>query len=353
MHSNSADLFRWTQRLNDVSAAARLLVAITFHFVPSRFGYLEEVLRSLADFPISLRSIVVFTNTDAPAELENIRQVFGKAGLVDGQDARLEVVPELSYPYWLPWAHKKLISRSFLAPDSPYSHFAYLEDDEQLTFENFAYFLAAREALCPFGLIPSFVRIEWSTDRACYVNTDHCAPVNLAIRPCISNGVYAFVETDNPYTGSFILDQELGREYVASRSFDRKRSRRVINWNVRERAAMGLTFENPPAPFLFRTVAPVSIDTHTIPSCAWLAHLPNNYANDPKRIPMTELFVDDFNASTEIRSSADGNHGYKFYSMKARGIESVRKLFMRLRIAAILKVKILYRIVFPRKSALH
>jgi hypothetical protein len=62
---------------------------------------------------------------------------------------------------------------------------------------------------------------------------------------------------------------------------------------------MGLTFEAQPAPFTYRAVVPVSRATRIAPSCAWLAHLPNNYADNADssfgKIAMTDLFAGDFN----------------------------------------------------------
>ncbi len=58
---------------------------------------------------------------------------------------------------------------------------------------------------------------------------------------------------------------------------------------------MGLCFEHIPPSFQSRYVVPVSIQTGLIPSCAWIFHLPNNYANDPQtsfgKVQMNALFI--------------------------------------------------------------
>jgi len=312
------------------AAEARLLIAITFHFVRGRFVYLGKVLRTLAAFPLKRRDIVVFTNTTDISEQESIRELFRTAGLVDGRDARLAVEAALAHPYHLAWAHKKLIAGAFLAPDSPYSHFAYIEDDLELTYENFVYFLAARDILRPFDLAPAFLRMEWSARRQCCVSSDATAPIKLAGRSFISEGGYAFVGVDIPYCGGFILDQDFAREYVKSRSFDLERSRKaspeVIHFGVRERAAMGLTFENPPAPFVHRVVVPVAITSRVAPQCAWLALLPNNYAEEPKwawgKIAMTELFAGHFNARKEVTLSSFISTRQKLFRLSSRAVKS-------------------------------
>jgi hypothetical protein len=291
------------------AAKASLLFAVSFHFVKERLVYLEKELRSLAAFPVSRRDTVVFTNTTNQAEQESIRQVLRAAGFVEGRDARLAVKADLPHPFDLTWAHKSLICDTFLAPGSTYTHFVYLEDDLHLTFENFAYFLAAREILRPFNnLVPGFLRTEWSSLRECLTNSDNHASNTLEGRSFITSGDYAFVAADNPYWAGFILDQDLAAEYVNSPSFAPKRSRtenpEVVNYGVRERAAMGLTFENPPAPFHYRVVVPVAMASRLAPSFALLAHLPNNYADIPDepmgKIAMTDLFAGNFDAKKEV-----------------------------------------------------
>jgi SEC-C motif len=274
------------------------MVAITFHFVADRLHYLDEVIGALAGYPVSKRKIVVVTNTTEKAEQDSLWHLFGKHKLAADREARLAVVADLPHPYLLTWAHKRLITDEFLAFEGEYTHFAYIEDDERLSFENFAYFLAAREMLRDAKLLPGFLRTEWSTKRQLYVNQDNIEPIVVADRPFVCRGDYILIEPPNPYCGAFILDRELALEYVRSRSFDPYLCSSVIPipvfGGVRERAAMGLTFEAPPRPFVSRVVVPVSLRTRTAPSCALLPHLPNNYADVATtlhgKIDMNELF---------------------------------------------------------------
>jgi len=268
------------------------MVALPFHYVASRLCYLDEVLGALASYPVSERNIVVFTNTTERSEQDSVRTLLEKHKLIEARDAHLMIATNLPDPYLLTWAHKKLITDEFL--NGRYTHFVYIEDDERLTFENFAYFLAGREMLRSAKLLPGFLRTEWSAARRLYVNQDNIQPVVVAERPFVRCGDYIFVECRNPYCGAFILDRELALEYASSPSFDPDRSRLVSPWGIRERAAMGLTFEAPPPPFSFRVVVPVSINARTAPTCAWLAHLPSNYADVMTtahgKIAMTDLF---------------------------------------------------------------
>jgi hypothetical protein len=199
----------------------------------------------------------------------------------------------------------------------------------------------ARDILRPFDLVPAFLRTEWSVERECHVNTDNTAPIKLAGRSFISDGDYAFVGVDNPNYSAYLLDRDLAREYVNSRSFDPKRSREVnpfgwferavLGWffenppapfhfGVYERAAMCLTFENPPAPFVYRAVVPVSISSRMVPQCAWLAHLPNYYADNPGsphgKIAMTDLFAGNFDPEKEVTLSSFKSTRQKLSPMK-------------------------------------
>jgi len=278
----------------ETASQSRVLVAISFHFVPERVGYLDQVLRSLAGFPVRALNVAWFTNTTKLAEQEILQQLFQKHSRVGNCGFRLIVESDLVHPYLLTWCHKRLIVSEFLVDEFDYTHFVYLEDDEPLTFDNLAYFVAARDFLRPSGLLPAFLRTEWSAARRLYVNHDNTTPIVVVERPFIRWGDYLFINPNIPYCGAFVLDKELALEYAASLSFDPTRSREVCYWGVRERAAMGLSFEAPPPGFPGRVVVPVSFVTREAPRCAWLAHTPNNYADRKDtplaKIPMTDLF---------------------------------------------------------------
>jgi hypothetical protein len=273
----------------------RILAAISFHFLEARLVFLAEVVRELAAFPVAAIDILVFTNAVDPGQLSAIETS------LSGASCEIVPAPALDHPYDLTWAHKPVIVSKFIGGKKTYSHFIYLEDDERMSFSNFCYFLEARETLRDSGLIPGFARVEWRAASRCFVNTDNVHRLALSGRPFAPRGRYNYIALDNPYYGAFILDQELAAEYVFSRSFDRARSCEVSSWEVRERAAMALMFEGAPPPFPARCVVPVDTAAKTIPSFATLAHLPNNYADDPNsgfgKIPMADLFQGEFEAA--------------------------------------------------------
>lgn len=77
----------------------------------------------------------------------------------------------------------------------------------------------------------------------------------------------------------FILDRELCREYFSSRSSDINESSSVTPWQISERSAMGLTWENVPKRFVSRLVVPVSKETGKVLPACLIDHLPSNYTN--------------------------------------------------------------------------
>jgi hypothetical protein len=138
------------------------------------------------------------------------------------------------------------------------------------------------------------VRVEFNPDKCVWVNTDNRAPVDASSRPQITVDEYCFINMQSPYAAIFILDKELAHEYTATRSFDRLASSEVVNYHIRERAAMGLTFENVPAGFRFRYVVPYSNDK-SVPHFCWVHHTTNRFARAGGRVfgkvPMNELLI--------------------------------------------------------------
>ena len=270
--------------------AARILGAITFHFDITRLGFLAEVLRSLSEFPVAAMHVVIVTNTFREEDLTLLRRLC--AEILSDKSTSIRSYGELSHPFDLTWCHKAIITSEFVEKtDGGHTHFLYIEDDIRLSFANFCYFAEFRERLRPTGLLPAFVRTEFSAAQGGLVASDAFSPVYVPVQSYISFDDLITANMPNPYNPCFILDRELAAEYVRTRSFDRAASVGVSPWGVRERAAMGLCFENVPKPFHSRYVVPVSMLNDTVPVFARIAHIPNNYANDPKT-PLGKVRID-------------------------------------------------------------
>jgi hypothetical protein len=292
------------------ACAARILVAITVHFNTDRLKFLAEVLRSLADFPVATMDIILVTNTVVADEVALLNRLCDE--ILPGKGASIRGYENLGHPFHLTWCHRTIIADEFTSEnDSQYTHFIYLEDDIDLNFRNFCYFLEYREILRDTGLIPSFLRVEYSTVLNGFVNTDNEQPIDLLDQPHIEVGDDVLVNIPNPYTACYILDLPLAAEFLRTRSFHRERSRAVTDWDVRERAAMGLCFENVPDSFRCRFVVPVARRASMALDQAWVAHLPNNYANDPNsrqaKIRMDSLFLNMRELASCNRQAATGH----------------------------------------------
>lgn len=274
--------------------AARILCAITFHFNRSRLGYLAEVLRSLAEYPVAAMDVIVVTNTLHKDELSLLNRLCRET--LPQDEVSVRSYGDLADGWDLTWCHKTIIATEFVHENhGRYTHFIYLENDIRLSFLNFCYFVEYREALRGFGLLPSFVRVEYSKALGGFTGSDVFWPVYVPVQSHVVLGDMVLVNMPNPYNPLFILDLELAAEYVQSPSFDRQASGAVCPWGVAERAAMGLCLENVPAPFQSRYVTPVYQKTDTVPAFAWVWHMPNNYADNPRsalgKVRMDRMFV--------------------------------------------------------------
>jgi hypothetical protein len=273
---------------------ARLLVAISAHFNAARMEYLGEVMRALAEFPVAAVDVVLATNTTKPDELAVLRRLAGEA--MPGHDVSVESFEFQAHPFNLTWAHREVLSRAFGGGAARHTHFVYLEDDIRFTYANFVYFCRNRALLAPHGLLPAFLRVEFNRAMAAFVNSDNKEPVDVPARPTLRCDGWVWVGMPSPYMACYILDREMVAEFMASPSFSRAYSRAMTEWDVRERAAIGLCFENVPEPFESRYVVPVSPRTGMAPPWAWVGHIPNNYANDPAsgfgKVTMEALFRD-------------------------------------------------------------
>lgn len=259
---------------------ARILCCITFHFVRARLESLADVLQALADFPVAALEVVIVTNAIDEDEKSILHRLAGEI-LGEGRST-IHRADALAHPFDLAWQHKGVLAHRFLGVGGEgFTHFVYLEDDIRFTFANFQYFVEAREQLRESGLLPAFVRAEWSDAASGLVATDSFWPVYVPVQPQLRVGGALFVNLPNPYNPCFVLDRALAEEHAASPSFDIDASSRLMASGVRERAAMGLCLDNAPRRFRWRYVVPVTA-TNRVPAWARIRHLHATYATEPE-----------------------------------------------------------------------
>lgn len=276
---------------------ARILATITFHFRSERLPYLFQTVKSLINFDVELIDIVVVTNTNNLNEIETINGLLNPliatkfSSSISAKAIDIKSYPHLQDPWHLPWCHKDIIDKCFIGHAEKYSHYINLEDDIEFSFQNFIYFLEYRDKLKIYGVIPSFLRVEYNYEHNSLYCTDQFHVTKTDNRKKISLDGLWFLNMENPHIAMFILDHELADEYVLSRSFDIERSKAVHTWHICERASMALCFENVPGGFYVRYVVPVDPAELTVPSSAYIYHIANNYTNNPRH-PHGKMRID-------------------------------------------------------------
>lgn len=275
--AQAADLGRAVEAAIPQARAARVLVCVTFHYAPNRLAYLYEVLTTLAGFFVAKMDVVVCTQTIQAAELRLLERM--GCGLFQGNKVlHIRSFPDLDDPYELTWQHKAILKENLASGTDPFSHFVYLEDDLRFRYESFLYFLAGRKILAGKGLVPGFVRYEYHPDWDGVFATDHAMPQILNGHAVARAGRSLFVAPISPYQGMYVLDRSLAREHVESAAFDLRASAGIADWGVRERAAMGLTFHEPPPGYGSRYAVPLDAETLIPERCCWVHHVTNSYA---------------------------------------------------------------------------
>jgi hypothetical protein len=250
---------------------SKLLVAVTFHFAPERLEYLKRITRDLPSFADHVQLVIV---TNVPDE-ESHRQIRARVSGLSDVDI---VVPNvLGHPYLLTWIHREVFRlRYHNQPDI--SHFLYLEDDIEIKLENIIYWLEGRERLAAFGLIPSFLRYEVKEGSTEKYATDISRQTPLFQLPRVRFlSTYYFVNLPEPYQATYLLDRQLAGEHL----FGPSASPDFGPWNIREKAAQGVTFLEVPKGCFSRNFIGVNISDKSVDSRALIHHIANNYANNP------------------------------------------------------------------------
>ena len=262
----------------------KLLICITFHYSDGRIPILKQTCSRLGELAETV-DVVVLTN-----EQSKIPYLLDELG---ASSYRLEILTPvlLGHPYLLTWCHQKVF-RDHLNEDKSISHFMYIEDDIVITPENIEYWLEGREALRSIGLIPSFLRYEYSSMTSERFATDLTRRVNPLIAPKAHghDKDYAYMNLPQPYQGMYLLDRQLIEEHLSSGSS----SPDFGSWPIREKATQGITFLNVPRPFSSRNAIGYSISNKVIDRRSLIHHAANNYVDDPcsqlGKIPIDSLF---------------------------------------------------------------
>jgi hypothetical protein len=102
------------------------------------------------------------------------------------------------------------------------------------------------------------------------------APFNQLPKVKISDNYY-YINLPKPYQGMYLMDRELLKEHL----FGPSSNPDFGIWNIREKAAQGLTFSKVPKGYFSRNLIGYDNNKRQIDTNALIHHTPNNYADNP------------------------------------------------------------------------
>jgi hypothetical protein len=264
---------------------AKILICVTFFYIANRLQYLHLISNHFRELGKTV-FVVIVTNINEPDQRQRIQMAIANKGFA------FEIVSPtlMGHPYLLAWSHLDVIRTYW--QDQSITHFLYLEDDISIKKENVLYWIKGREMLKPLNLIPSFLRYEnkygdenlYSTDITKPINPFRIARVNVSTS-------YAYMNLSNPYQGMYFLDRELMTEHLHGPASNPDFV--GCKWNIREKAAQGVTFLNVPKGFNSRNLIGYKISEQRIDEHCLIHHTPDNYANNPDtdfgKLPIIQL----------------------------------------------------------------
>ena len=251
--------------------------------------YLAELIFGLARLDVNKLQIKVFTNLN---DTERLLQLFDPMAsrlsesswqVIKISKTDLFISGEFN-PWALTWSHKKWLKEDIEAAHTK-SVFLYLENDALFLQDNLDYFLKYRNVLSSIGLIPGYIRAEYSKVHYAWANPDLLPSLGFTDfkHEFSQDSVLHFRQYANPFSASIILDNDLGVEYIKSESFDMYKAggKHRIIWDSGSTAALGLVAERVPPMFTSRT-AVVLNDNYKLPLLgSILRHQGDRYAQDP------------------------------------------------------------------------
>lgn len=266
-----------------------LAIAVTFHYVEDRIQYLEKIATQFALLADQI-SVHIFTNIDDSDKKLRIADAINPESKYA---IEIHSPTYLGHPYLLAWSHF-FIFRKIFDTDESVTHFLYVEDDIFIAQKNIEYWLKSREELRAYGLVPSFIRYEKLDGASEFYAPDASRASNFDDLPRIlTSDNYCYLNLPEPYQGMYLLDRELMYEHLTGPSSIPEKT----PWDIREKAAAGLTFTNVPKGCYSRNFLGYDLKNKRIDPDSLIHHLPNNYVDKEGtilgKIKMSELIIYD------------------------------------------------------------
>jgi hypothetical protein len=255
--------------------------AVIEHLATSIF-YLSQITEyRLKILVISNKEIVGFDEISRPIE-SRIDGSLIEVYVAQEEEIRDE---EVRVDWLLTWVHKGFMRKDYESTSIKTEDlFLVLEDDALFTESNLNYFLSEKEVLKGIGLIPGFMRSEWSYYDSCWTHLDPTGRItaNRQLYDHPSDGEKKIMQLTNPFSASIILDYDLANEYFNSTSSVQKLAcyKHPVIYDIGSTATLGLISENIPTGFLNR-VAVICNGANKFPtSGSIIRHLGDKYARD-------------------------------------------------------------------------
>lgn len=277
-----------------------LYVYLTFHQNPNwkrdeksrRLQFLATNIFYLSQLPADILDLKVISNLEI-TEFNEICQPVVSRGLNDRvsqyvankddlRDPRLGI----SIPWLLTWTHKQFMRKDL--DESLHdinACFLVLEDDAIFTQANLEYFLRYKTPMREIGLIPSFIRAEWSLSVKCWIHPDSFERIdfNSDIFNCPFNESKKLLQRNNPFSASILFDAQYCREYFESESSVQQLAcfKHKYIFDIGSTATLGLICESIPSGYKSRTAVLVDTNSFFPEPGSVIRHQGDRYANDP------------------------------------------------------------------------
>jgi len=225
--------------------------------------YLATCLFSLSQILSHRLSVTVISNVALSHFLELCEPIHSR---IDGSVIRNQLVEtdelefrELRSDWLLTWAHKPIMWEEIKNAKAKENHsdlFLAIEDDALFSQSNLDYFVEERRELEPIGIIPSFIRQEWSTYDSCWIHTDSFSRISNSriMYPHPRDPNKQLMQLPNPFCATTLLDVKLGIEYFSSESslLELALKKQPYICDIGSAASLGLISERIPKGFIYR-----------------------------------------------------------------------------------------------------
>ena len=207
----------------------------------------------------------------------SIEQILASEAEVSENGKRLE--------WLLTWVHKRIMIEDFNSIESNSDDlFLVLEDDALFTEANLQYFLKENKQLEATGLIPGFIRSEWSDLDLSWTHEDPIGRITETSKffshpNCESKILMQLV---NPFSASIILNYKLAREYFSSDSSIQKLAcyKHPVIFDIGSTATLGLIMENIPEGYINRVAVICNSENRFPIPGSVIRHLGDRYSKD-------------------------------------------------------------------------